>query len=299
MRKNICIALVLLFSIFLGGCNSKNTSFESYTEYKSGIESISAKCYYRMDSVDALNDFCKAYYSNDLVKEKYNQDYFSTHSLVAFLISEGSGGNQHKIVSNGLNTDGTLTLRVIQTATGMTCDMAYWVVFYELSKEDFANLSSIKIKGENWTYELVNKNDYQTSLPIEMPSDFRIFIMGSDYFSFDSMTHRLRYGYNNETTLVLSQDDLKAIYQLLRDIQFDIYPHMIDVSDGELNGYISISISGTGVDGDCWINGTYNLDVDFWKSHQELGSVIHKILNDYIKNTDEFKQLEENRKTID
>ena len=283
MKKNVCIAFVLIFSILLGGCNSTNITSKNYTEYKSNMESISKNCYYRMDSVDAFNDFCNFYYSNDLIKETYNQAFFSTHSLVAFLIEEGSGGNQHQIQSKGINSEGNLTLRVVLTNEGETCDMAYWIVFYELSKNEISNLSSITIQRGNRTYELVSKKDYQTSLPADMPSDFRIFMMGSDYFSFDSMTHQLRYGYNNETTLVLSPNDLKSIYQLLRDIQFDIYPHMINVNDHDLNRYIVISISGTGVYGDCWINGAYHLDVSLWNSHQELGLVVNKILNDYLK----------------
>ncbi|MCM1260768.1 MAG: hypothetical protein NC182_06520 [Prevotella sp.] len=283
MKKYICMVFVLVFSILLGSCNSTNMAFRSYTEYKCGIEVISEKCYYRMDSVDEFNDFCKSYYSNDLAKEKYNQAYFSTHSLVAFLISEVSGGNQHQIQSKGINSKGNLTLRVVLTNMGSTCDMAYWVVFYELSKNEMSNLSSITIQKENRDYELVNKNDYQTSLPIDMPSNFRIFIIDSNSLYFDSMTHQLKYGYGNETTLELSSHDLKAIYQLLRDIQFDIYPHMIHVGDVEANGNIIISITGTGVDGECWINGTSHLDVNLWSSHQELGMVINQILKDYIQ----------------
>lgn len=296
MKKNICILLVLLCSICLAGCNDGDTFLKGYTEYRSSIENISSKCYYFMDSVDALDDFCKDYYSNNLIKEKYNADYFSSHSIVAFLIDESSGGNQHKILSKGINSDGILTLRVVLTNEGLTCDMAYWVVFYELSKKETSNLSSIKIQRENGSYELVNKNDYQTSLPVDMPSDFSIFIMGSNHFSFDSMSHQLTYGSTNATTLMLSQNDLKAIYHLLRDIQFDLYPHMICVSDDELNGYISMSIYGTGVDSSCWVNGGDDLNVNFWQSHQELGIVINQIINDYIKNTDEFKQLEESGK---
>lgn len=302
MRKTLFSLICIVSLIILSSC-SKDVK-GSYTEYV-GYSDINYNCYYEITSKTELDVFSQDFYKNFEAIEKYNEEYFENNSLAIFLISESSGGNRHQINTLGME-NGVLKLEVVLTEAGMTCDIGYWIVYYELEKEVMNKLKSIEIFMESRadftkSYTLKSYNNYQTTLPIDMPDDFYIYVWGNldTLIEFDSRSNLLVYGRlkngKNQTTLILGKEKLQEIYNLFREINFDKYPEMMNIlhNNDSDNTHIQISLHGTNINVSPWIHNINNLDIDSWENHQELGRVVETFINDYIKNTSEFKSLEE------
>lgn len=77
----------------------------------------------------------KAYDSDEMfgfsaVIAKYDEKWFESHKLLMFILEEGSGSNQHKVVN--VSKDHADIQRIIPDVG--TCDMAEWHILVELDK---------------------------------------------------------------------------------------------------------------------------------------------------------------------
>lgn len=67
----------------------------------------------------------------DDLPEEYSEEYFADHCLLAVAFAAGSGGHRFDLADDGLTRS---TVTISQTQTGMTCDMAGWVLLVELEE---------------------------------------------------------------------------------------------------------------------------------------------------------------------
>jgi hypothetical protein len=314
MKKIIFILLVMLFSFSLGGYSAyqrdnlgdiqQRDDLGYQYRYYSSI--FNYHLYEGISSIDELNQFANNYQGGMVNPELNDENYFTSKSLIAFLLPEGSGGNRNEIDSYTLE-DGKLTINVkkinVCMDCDMTCDMAYWLVFFELSKEEYAKVSNVVINKDGTVYELENVKTYETKMSEEMPDDFWIFIWVTPFIEYDSRTKILRDGYDissrpNKTELVLEEEQLKEIYKLLRDGKFDMYPDAAFVTDKDnLGGSISFSINANGVVKSIYLDGTDEINVEDWICCKELGNTFYKIFDEYIKSSEAFKALQLTKKT--
>lgn len=306
MRKILLSMLLFVLTLNLVGCNPKDTESTkgTYTEYHLYQMCISGNCYYTIESTDQLDEFLNDFFEDESVKEIYDDSYFNDHSLIVFPVIESSGGSTHQINTYGISDEGELVLDIVRLSAGNTCDMAYWVVFYELTNAEFALLKGVTFRRNTSNFKLQSYEDYVTSLPENMPDDFSIFVYGylDESITFNSADGYLMYGYTsnsekNETTLVLSNEQLNEIYQLFRKIQFDKYPQMLNIAHNNTTNdksSIYISLSGTNIRYSCWIHNIDKLQIENWNTHSDLGNVVADFINNYIKSTKEFKSLEQN-----
>lgn len=306
MRKILFSMLLFILTLSIVGCNQKNTESikGKYTEYHLYQMCISDNCYYTIESTNQLDVFLNNFFQNESIKDIYNDSYFNDNSLIVFPVVENSGETIHQINTYGISDEGELVLDIVRLSAGMTCDMAYWVVFYELTNAEFSLLKGVTFRRNTSNFKLQSYEDYVTSLPTNMPDNFSIFVYGylDESIAFDSTNGYLMYGYTsdskkNETALMLSNEELNEIYQLFRNIAFDKYPKKLSIAhNNTLNdkSFISISLSGTDIRCSCWINSIDKLQIENWNTHSDLGNAITDFITKYIQSTEEFKSLEQN-----
>lgn len=298
----ISLYFILLISLLLTGCNFDNLEIDnfSYNQYQFHSPIFNNQLFEGICSLDEMNLFANNYQSGIVDVEHYNEAFFTSKSLIAFLLPEGSGGNTNKITSYTLE-DGKLTINVKRTHAGDTCDEAYWLVFFELLKEEYSQVSNVFINRDGVAYELENVKTYKTKMPEEMPDDFWIFIWVTPFFEYDSRDNFLRDGYDNSsspniTELVLEEEQLKEIYKLLRDIKIDMYPEAAFVSTNESSGgHISLSINSNGIQKSISLFET-NTNFEDWICCMELGNTYNKIFDEYIKSSEAYKNLQLTKK---
>lgn len=152
------------------------------------------------------------------------------------------------------------------------------------------------------SYKLTDMKTLETALPKDVPNDFSFEITFGFDGRYNSKTGELRNGYNNiqeiecETTLFLGNEKIKEIYALLKDAKIDTMPDNIIASHwfGVPSYNIYIKYSYGDVEKSIVIYGADFIRNDQWECCQELANSYYKIINEYIKNTNEFKSLPEN-----
>ncbi len=108
---------------------------------------------YKFDDNSALEGFRKNFEDDltfdqgyddipsfDELTKKYDDGYFKDNSLIVCYVSSGSGSNRYgvkKIYNDGHNFRITIT-QTISPEVG-TCDMAGWMIFVEVSKDEIKN----------------------------------------------------------------------------------------------------------------------------------------------------------------
>lgn len=83
----------------------------------------------------------------DEVVAKYNDEYFEKSFLVIFMKEAGSGSFDFRVNDVGISSDKLIIGYKIVEPTGdvdVTCDMAYWYSFVELSNE-YSSISSVHL----------------------------------------------------------------------------------------------------------------------------------------------------------
>ena len=205
--------------------------------------------------------------------------------LIIIEIAESSGGNRHK-VKKGINTSsGELEIVINTTSLGSSCDMAYWIVFNEITKEDTKLVQKVLVNINNkGVSELVSYYQYESTMPTELEEGYYFYYETYDFY-FDSRNNKVSYNHK-EATLTLTQDELSEIYQLLRSVQFDKYPEFMKIGNGKSLVSVSINILN-----DIYIS---NVDMDILDpsvAHYELLKTIHTIIEQYIKSKEEFISL--------
>lgn len=90
-----------------------------------------------IDSFEELNSYCE----NNNVRFKddsdlYNEAFFENNFLVFVLLLEGSGSVSHEVYGVEQTADKKLSVSIVRNVPEVgTCDMAYWHIILELSKE--------------------------------------------------------------------------------------------------------------------------------------------------------------------
>ena len=293
MKKEMYVILILILCSSLLGCKKKQTNYEpkiqrEYVEFHYQLEFVNRNTYISIHSIEEMNEFIHQYQRGKKTTDKYDENFFTTHSLISFMISENSGGNRHEVVSNEVIKDGILKVDIIQTALGETCVEAYWLILLELSKEEMSHLSLVEMNKKGKTYILEDSKKMKTKMPVDMPSDFEFFISTSANFSYKSEINTLINGHDaegkpNKVKLVLSKEQKQEIYQLLRNIRFDCYPPCIPFCNTIYGSNVFLHIKGTNLDSRIWIAYLRESSLTGWKYYKELGITMKKIINDYIK----------------
>lgn len=154
---------------------------------------------------------------------------------------------------------------------------------------------------------LVGCDTNKTSLPQEMPEDFSFTLtFGFDGY-YDSKTGVLKNGYNHDldcecvTTLQFSKDELKEIYGIFLDGTIDRCNEKLTVSDDLVIPSYIIEISFTANNETIKVNiyGASSISLDEWKNSVRLGRAYYRIVDEYIKTSEEFKSLPENQLLYD
>ena len=150
---------------------------------------------------------------------------------------------------------------------------------------------------------LVGCDTNMTSLPHEMPEDFSFTLtFGFDGY-YDSKTGILKNGYNYDlnsecqTTLLFDEKELEEIYQIFLEGSIDRWPEELTVSDNlfEPSYDIQISFTADGKTENIKIYGASFLSLDEWKTGVRLGKCYFKIVDEYIKSSEEYKSLPPNQ----
>lgn len=292
MRKLFSCILFVFMGLMLVSCS--NDVQTNYTEYHLGQQMINFTSYYKVDSFEELTNLNVNYLGFSDIYDKYNESYFVDSSLFVFMISESSGGDRHKLDYKEITDDGTLVIKYKLTNVGATCDMAYWHVFFELSKEQAKSVNKIEIRSNKYSSYYNDINNFETAYPEVMPDNIRLFISvyNGINFSYDSSTNELRESYSNKVEYVLSNESFSEIYELLRNFKFDSYPESLYVSD-DGKYQVTLSLKFQDVGGYCRICNIPSYDAADWERHKDLGNVLCTILNEYFINTDEYKEIVE------
>ena len=154
---------------------------------------------------------------------------------------------------------------------------------------------------------LVGCDSNMTSLPQEMPEDFS-FTLTFDFDGYyDSKTGVLQNGFNYDlnceciTTLKFSEEELKEIYGIFLDGTIDRWKEKLTVSDDLVEPSYTIDISFTANNEtiNICIYGASFISLEEWKNSVRLGKAYYRIVDEYIKASDEFKSLPENQNLYD
>jgi hypothetical protein len=289
--KKLFICLFLSVIFLFPACDSgryRNYVKSQYTEVKDGCVRLSENLYYPIQSQEELQTFLAQYSCKTSDEKEYGEEFFKNQLLYVFLISESSGGNRHELKQR--ISDTTLSLEAFSTAVGNTDDMAYWIVYLELDKSMFGSQEK-----EVWLHskKLTSVEKFETKLSAEMPKDFDFFFE-SGYFSYDSRTDILQdgnllTGKRSQVTLELSEETKKSIYLILRGCGFDQYPESISLQNNSSFFYISMLFSKANYQ--IYLHG-YDSNCDQYPYFEQLGQALNTIINDYIKETDEYLSLQ-------
>lgn len=156
-------------------------------------------------------------------------------------------------------------------------------------------------------FYLVSCDTNKTSLPHEMPEDFSFSLtFGFDGY-YDSKTCILKDGYNYDldceckTTLIFDEDELKEIYSIFLEGSIDRWEEELIVSEELVfpSYVIKISFTADGKTENIKIYGASFIELAEWDNSVRLGKAYYKIVNEYIKSSEEYKSLPPNQNMYD
>lgn len=150
---------------------------------------------------------------------------------------------------------------------------------------------------------LVSCDTNMTSLPHEMPEDFSFTLTFDFDGCYDSKTGILKNGYNYDldceckTTLIFDEEELKEIYSIFLEGSIDRWEEELTVNEQlvEPSYVIEITFTADGETINIKIYGASFIGIDKWNSSVRLGKAYYKIVNEYIKNSEEYKSLPPNQ----
>lgn len=146
-----------------------------------------------------------------------------------------------------------------------------------------------------------------TSLPKQMPEDFS-FILTFDFDGYyNSKTGVLKNGYNYDldceckTTLLFTEQELKEIYEIFLEGLIDRWDEKITVSDNLVvpSYVIDISFTANGETINLSIYGASFISLDEWENSVRIGKAYYRIVDEYIKASEEYKSLPKNQNLYD
>lgn len=142
-----------------------------------------------------------------------------------------------------------------------------------------------------------------SSLYPEMPNDFFFTLtFGFDGY-YDSKTGVLRNGYNYDldceckTKLFFDYKELEEIYHIFLDGSIYSWDDELTVTNSyTVPSYvIYISFTANGKSKNISIRGASFTSPDKWNNSARLGKAYYKIVDEYIKSSEEFKSLPKNQ----
>ena len=157
--KKILIVLSVVFMLFLLYLGI--LIVDSYVEFDLSYELFYAKLDIELErNTDAVK-MHQPLFGSDLIKvinstnelceytviSNYDDEYFKNNALVLIYVERSSGS--HKVIPTEVKVENnkmTVKYEVYHPEVG-TCDMAYWYIFVECSKEEAANLDKIVVYG--------------------------------------------------------------------------------------------------------------------------------------------------------
>lgn len=147
---------------------------------------------------------------------------------------------------------------------------------------------------------------YMTSLPHEMPEDFSFSLTFDFDGYYDSKLGVLKNGYNYDldceckTTLFFTKEELKEIYAIFLEGSIDKWEEELTVNKLIPPSYIiEITFTANGQTEKVKIYGASHIGLDEWKNSVRLGKAYYKIVDEYIKNSEEYKALPPNQNLYD
>ena len=256
------------------------------------------------------------------VHERYNEEFFEHYALM--IIAFDTCSTEEIVGINDIKFDGEKFIAIFDvTGVPITDDISTRHFVFKINKLAFQNMDKqsyqVDIKANNLENmgngsayydayftpdgDVVNK----TSLPHEMPDDFSFTItFGFDGY-YDSKTGVLKNGYNYdlscecETTLKFSEEELKEIYGIFLECSIDRWDEELTVNDNLVKPSYIIDISFTANTETINIRifGASFIGLNEWNNSVKLGEAYYKIVNEYIKTSEEFQSLPNNQKYYD
>ena len=246
---------------------------------------------------------------------KYNDEFFNENDLVIFMVSESSGGNRHSF--DFVIKDNVLYSNYSLDVNGITCDMAYWIVFVTIPKGSLDNTGKVivgnieyscKIKDdyieeigilctleEAYAEKYISKEDLinlhdniENNVKFELNKDIEGKIL-NDYLI------QVRKYYENATINDVSIYGYYGHYNNLYVVRLDnVFVRYLDVIE-ELN-IDGIKFYYTGPSYLVWINETIDNFIGGIDSYDVAWvtynmTTLRNISIDYLKNNDDFQAL--------
>lgn len=147
---------------------------------------------------------------------------------------------------------------------------------------------------------------YMTSLPHKMPEDFSFSLTFDFDGYYDSKSGVLKNGYNYdldrecETTLIFTEEELQEIYSIFLEGSIDRWEEELMVNKSIPPSYvIEITFTANSQTEKVKIYGASHIGLDEWETGVRLGKAYYRIVDEYIKNTEEYKSLPPNQNWYD
>ena len=147
---------------------------------------------------------------------------------------------------------------------------------------------------------------YMTSLPPKMPEDFSFSLTFDFDGYYDSKSGVLKNGYNYdldrecETTLIFTEEELQEIYSIFLEGSIDRWEEELTVNKSIPPSYvIEITFTANSQTEKVKIYGASHIGLDEWETGVRLGKAYYRIVDEYIKNTEEYKSLPPNQNWYD
>lgn len=147
---------------------------------------------------------------------------------------------------------------------------------------------------------------YMTSLPHKMPEDFSFSLTFDFDGYYDSKSGVLKNGYNYdlnrecETTLIFTEEELQEIYSIFLEGSIDRWEEELTVNKSIPPSYvIEITFTANSQTEKVKIYGASHIGLDEWETGVRLGKAYYRIVDEYIKNTEEYKSLPPNQNWYD
>lgn len=256
------------------------------------------------------------------VHERYNEEFFEQYALM--IVAFNTCSTEEIVGINDIKFDEKKFIAIFDVnGVPITDDISTRYFVFKIDKSSFKHTNQpfyhVDIKANNLENIGTGSAYYDeyftpdgdavdnTAQPHEMPADFSFTItFGFDGY-YDSKTGILQNGYNYdlacecETTLKFSEEELKEIYEIFLEGSIDRWNEELTVSYNLVKPsyIIDISFTANSETINIRIFGASFIGLNEWENSVELGKAYYKIVDEYIKASDEFKSLPKNQKFYD
>lgn len=303
MKKKIgLVILSLFFSLaILVGCEYEGIWFKA-SEGLIYSDSNQYPNLIRMcDTLERYEQFLHDYNFNS--KKTYDEAFFVKNALIVYTFNNYP--YKHTIdsvdVSNGVLE---INIKRSDPEKELKRETVPFAFVIQVKKSVFAFDSIYDVKI---TYNDENLSPLETLLPEVMPEDFAFALKWSFTGQYDSSTKVVSDGYNFDldmeckTELILDEEELQDIYTILRNVKVDTISDYFVVSyEMVVPAYnLVLEYRFGNTTKRIEVDGASHTRVEEWLENKDFGYAFYKIVDDYIKNSDEYKSLPENQLYFD